>query len=344
MAADYTIFLFYFTIGLVVIILILIIMILAMMIWKRNLLLRHKKISARFTEWLTEIVLEEFENNDRFVIPDHINPLITRQSSRKVLLNELIVLKKNLSGSAGQNLERLYTQLQLDELSVQKLNSKYWHLKAQGMHELAIMNQRQHFRTICQYLNDPHPYIRMEAQTALVRYHSFKGLYFLNRMLYPLTEWQQLSLLQLLLNQPATVMNIGKLLYSPNTSTIQFALRLITEQHDASYYEMITACLHHTDDKVKKQAVHSLSELATPQTAFLLITECMQYGKEIQLAVLQALAKIGNTTEVNFLRGLALSNDEDIRLASLKAIRAIRQNKADNACYYPDEDIFLQTA
>jgi HEAT repeat protein len=345
MHADYTIFLFYFTIGLVVLVLILIFMILVMMAWKRRQSSRHKRISLRFSIWLTEIVLEEFENNHMFVIPHHIDRLLSKPGTREVLLEELITLKKSLNGSAGQNLRRLYKQLQLDELSVQKLYSKYWHLKAKGMQELAMMDQRQHFSTIRKYLNDPHPYIRMEAQTALVRYHGFRGLYFLNKMSYSLTEWQQLNLLQLLLNQPAAAaMNIGKLLHSPNSSAIQFALRLITEQHDAGYYDVVATCLHHTDDKVKKQAVYCLGELATQQTASLLITECMQYSKEIQLAVLHVLEKIGSIAELDFLHKHGLSNDADIRLTCMKAIQAIKQHKAGNTNYYSEEDIFLQTA
>lgn len=345
MHADYTIFLFYFTIGLVILVLILIFMILVMMVWKRRQSSRHKRISLRFSNWLTEIVLEEFENNHMFVIPPHIDRLLSKPGSREVLLQELITLKKGLNGSAGQNLMRLYKQLQLDELSVLKLHSQHWHLKVKGMQELAMMDQHQYFNTIRKYLNDPHPYIRMEAQTALVRYHGFRGLYFLNRMSYPLTEWQQLHLLQLLLNQPAAVaMNIGKLLHSANSSAVQFALRLITEQHDASYYDMVTACLHHKDDNVKKQAVYCLGELATRQTASLLITECMQYSKEIQLTVLHVLKKIGSIAELDLLHKQVLSNDADIRLTCMKAIQAIKQNKADNTNYYSEEDIFLQTA
>jgi HEAT repeat protein len=345
MHTDYTIYLFYLTVGFLCLILVLIVVILCMMIWKRRYASRHKKISAQFAAWLTAIVFEEYDNNTRpvFPIPGHIGKLLAKRNGREVLLSELITLKKNLSGSAGQNLQILYNQLQLEILSLQKLNSPAWHIKARGMQELAIMNQRQHFRTICGYLNNTHPYLRMEAQTALVRFHGFKGLNFLNTTSYLLSEWQQLSLLQLLLHEPATTgINFKRLLRSSNASAIQFALRLIIEQNDTAYYDHVKACLSHSNNAVKKQAVYCMAELATYDTASMLLDECMQYDREVQLTVLEVMAKIGSTAELPFLYKLTLSTDPAIRLACMKAIQAIKQDKTENS--QPENIQLLQTA
>lgn len=205
-----------------IIIFILIFFILFILIRKNRISNKQKAVRGILEEWIMKIVLEEPDNADHiFDIPDWIALLLKNKLAKNVLLQELIKLKKSLSGVSGNNVRKIYEQLRLDELSRQRMRSKKWHLKAQGIQELAIMNQHTDGSNILSLTNHKHPMVRMEAQTAMVRLKKYKGLNFFNTLSYPITEWQQVNLLQLLVNQPvAPVHAINNWLQSSNAPVL----------------------------------------------------------------------------------------------------------------------------
>ena len=134
-----------------------------------------------------DVILEnDVAPNHIFPIPPGIALLLNSQLAKKVLLRELMKLKKSLRGIAGSNLEKVYHQLKLQEISVKRLNSKLWHIKARGIQELAIMNQHAYHDRIFELTNHPNNLVRLEAQISIVRLEGFSGLQFFDTLSYPL--------------------------------------------------------------------------------------------------------------------------------------------------------------
>jgi hypothetical protein len=215
-------------------------------------LLRRAALERRNTRWralnsslIQRVIDWEGDEDERLPVPLRSIRSLRRPAARELLTAELITGKKALSGSAGANLVRLYTQLGLEADSLRKLASPAWHRQAQGVQELALMEQRKHVAKIYRLINAPNEIVRMEAQAAIVQFYGFEGLRFLDVIARPLSEWQQIQLLRLLSRVPGTPSGkVREWRRSSNPTVREFARKLIAEHHLG---EMLEEEFHDTD-------------------------------------------------------------------------------------------------
>jgi len=163
-------------------------------------------------------------------VSPQVNRCLRRRAARELLTAELMTGKKSLSGTAGENIVRLYAMLELDADSLQKLGRQAWHSKAQGVQELALMEQRQHVARIYRLTNHRNDIVRMEAQAAIAQLYGFEGLRFLDEIARPISQWQQIHLLRVLSRVPGSPSaDLRRWLRSPNPSVRDFARKLVAE-------------------------------------------------------------------------------------------------------------------
>lgn len=228
-------------------ILVLIITMLFIMLIKKKAIIQQKQLQLQFKDWLVGVILEETdEHHQGFEVPESIQGLLRLSFVSQELLQELKRLRNSLSGQPGENLEKLYRQLGLSELSARNLRSSRWYSKAKGIQELAVMNQVEFAEGIFPLTNHRHPVVRMEAQVALVFLKQYEGLGFFENLVYLLTDYHQVKLLQLLASQPIPSEKvISRWLRSSNASVVQFTLKLIGEQHAGNFQDEVIDCLCH---------------------------------------------------------------------------------------------------
>ena len=240
---------------------------------------------------------------------------------RQLLIDELIRAKKALTGTAAINLVALFNQLHLDQLSLQKLKSRKWHLKARGIQELAMMEQKLRVVRIYRLTNAHHDLVRMEAQSAIVQLYGFEGLRFLDIIDRPLSEWQQIKLLRLLARAPGILPDkVGKWLASANDSVRIFALKLVAEHHQQELHDQVINCLYHDSPQVRLQAIRCLREIYTEDTSVALIGI---YGIETilcRLAILDTLGQIGSESDCLFLTRRLENDDNNLRIGAARAL------------------------
>lgn len=308
---------------------ILIICMLIIILRKKNTLKKRNFISGQLEEWIMDIILENnTDANHEFIVPDNIKLILKKKIAQKVLLRELMKLTKSLSGISGLNLVNLYNQLKLYELSLERLASKLWHIKAKGIQELAVMNQRGHLATILNLTNHPDLMVRMEAQTAMVRLQGYEGLHFFDTLSYPLSEWHQVNLLALLSHQSLNAENgIMNWLNSSNPFVVQFSLKLIAEQHATEFYDEIIKCLSHPSDTVRRQAVLCLGQIPSNEAAINLNKQFLaETDKNIRLCIINEFIRTGSQSDLSFLQTLQQVIDVDIKLAANKTVLYLQKN------------------
>ena len=230
---------------------------------------------------------------------------LSGKQGRKVLLDEIVRSHKNISGAGAANLVWLYQYLSFDQDSLAKLASKKWHLKAKAMQELSEMGQKKYLSRIYKLTNSQNRYLRTEAQVAIVRLSGFEGLRFLNIISLPLTQWQQLCLLREL--PAAAVYQPSKLsgwLSSNNATVAEFSLRLIQKYGAMEMHDAVARMLQHPSQKVRRQAVETISEMAQESTPCILLEHFGSCGDEEKIAVIKALRKMEAPLSIPFLKGL----------------------------------------
>lgn len=296
---------------------------------KKGVQKKRSAIANELEPWIMDVILDGSGDGDHaFTVPGEINQLLQKKLARKVLLRELMKIKKSLSGISALNIEKIYNQLNLQDISQLRVADKQWHIKAKGIQELATMNQHERAPGILKLTNDKDLMVRMEAQTAMVRLQGYKGLQFFDSLTYPLTEWHQLNILHLLANQPLLEeVGIVNWLHSSNSSVVQFSLKLISEQHANEFYDEVVKCLQHPDDAVRREAILCLGQIPSGAAAGELSAHFQQENnKNLRINIINEFIKTGSGDDLAFLEPLQQAEDVDIRLAAKRTVLYLKKN------------------
>jgi hypothetical protein len=280
--------------------------------------------------WISNIILNE--SDDEIRLPSKFYRILNNSGARQFAIDELINCKRNFSGAVGTTVIKLYEELGLKKDSLKKIrNKRKWHVKAKGIQELYLMEQKDTLKQIYKNTNNQNEFVRMEAQIGIIHMTGFLGLRFLDVVSYPLTEWQQIKLLEQLrftsLKGELTTQIAGWLL-SENYTVVVFALKLIAEYQHLALQKNAIACLAHVDKNVRTEAIRTLIVLADESIPHVLVDHMQTENCTDRLMILDSLAVLATVEQEDYL--LTLLDDQD-NIIKLKAAIALSNCSADGA-------------
>ena len=309
-------------------IMLIIILIYAQLMAKKRMHFHITRIRNNIEVWISQIILEE--SVDGIEIPKKFYRLLDDPKARQVAIDELVNCKKNFSGLVAENIVSLYNKLGLNEDSLNKMNNKRkWYVKAKGIQELYLMDQKKLLTKIYRETNSTNEFVRSEAQIAILYLTGFKGLRFLDVISYPLTLWQQIKLLEQLRlfgKKEDLSDRIPRWLLSKNDTVIIFALRLAAEYQQFGVKNAIMNCLVHPSPAVRTRAIKTLIVLADEQTPFVLTGYYSKETLENQVHILNSLASMATDEQQSFLEKLL---DAPENIIKLKAAIVLANNCSD---------------
>ncbi|MDM8161848.1 hypothetical protein QUH73_18675 [Labilibaculum sp. K2S] len=247
-----------------------------------------------------------------------------RKMLRQIMIDEILKMKKNLSGAGLEDLYKLYEELRLYKDSYKKLTNNHFQLMVMGIRELSEMNHKVYYRSIYRCTNHVQEDVRIEAQLAIVRLFGVKGLRFLSRVTYTISEWQQMTLLYLLTNMKnERPVDIERWLDSKNDSVVIFSLRLADKYNCFELLEKIGHCLYHPNETVKIQAVLCLKNIYNENTELELLAYYQVVSKRVQIAVLEVLKSLATQDSVFFLYKYLVSCELEIRFSIVRILNGL---------------------
>jgi hypothetical protein len=281
---------------------------------KRNFFFKER-VRLKLEPMISQIIMEEVSGE--MEIPKNIRTLLHNSYAAQYAIDDLIISKKNFSGAVAANLVALYLQLDLKKFSLKKLNDKRWHIKARGLQELYLMEQGDMLKIIYHQTNNRNEFVRMEAQTGVIHLTGFPGLRFLDVITYPITEWQQLKLLEQLRLYPEkedVSERIPQWLKSKNDTVIIFALKLADEYQYFNVRNEVVNILVHPSQQVRSQAIKTVLRLEDDRTPSLLLGYFNKESNQNQTFILDALKPIATEKETDFLKVLLDHPSDMIKL------------------------------
>lgn len=309
-------------------ILVIIVLIYAQLMVKKRMHFHVTRIRNNIEVWISQIILEE--SVDGIEIPKKFYRLLDDPKARQVAIDELANCKKNFSGLVAENIVSLYNKLGLNDDSLNKMNNKRkWYVKAKGIQELYLMDQKKLLTKIYRETNSTNEFVRSEAQIAILYLTGFKGLRFLDVISYPLTLWQQIKLLEQLRlfgKKEDLSDKIPRWLLSKNDTVVIFALRLAAEYQQFAVKNAILGCLVHPSPAVRTRAIKTLIVLADEQTPFVLTGYYSKETLENQVHILDSLTIMATDDQQSFLEKLLDASDNIIKL---KAAIVLANNCTD---------------
>jgi hypothetical protein len=263
---------------------------------------------------------EEIEEDTEIPVTDRAKKLMNDKHFRKLLTQEIISAKKNISGTASENLKHLYIQLGLGRYALKKFKSSKWYVIAEVIQELTLMEMKEFVYQLYYYANDENEHVRMEAQSALVQFEGFQGLSFLDFVSYPISDWQQIKLLQQLSLVPPENIDLSDWIKSKNNSVVIFALKLARIYQRFDIYDEIVKCLDHPDGKVRSEAIFCLNEIYTDETADQFISRFLEEDDKHRVEMVKAMRTMSTERDVLFLTDILDYDNDELKFCAAEAL------------------------
>lgn len=257
----------------------------------------------------------------------------------RIITDELLRLYNSFSGESSDNLRKVYMECGFREHSANKIKSNKWELVAQGIRETAAMKDKNVLSSIKKMSRSKNTLVVENAQLSLVKINGFSGLGFLSETQHPISDWQQINLIETLKEYATSALpDFSQWLGAKENTVRLFAVRLIRYFKQIENSEKLYPLLNHESIKIKTEVIQTLGELGNRAALNKLINKYENEHQAIKLEIIRACALIGepNTTEL-FTEWIKQTDDVELQknciesIIHLNAINELKLLSADDA-------------
>jgi hypothetical protein len=217
-----------------------------------------------------------------------------------------------------------------------KLKSWRWAIISKGILELTQMQVGESYQLITKYINDKRSTVRKQAEIATIKLRNEGINYILDSTIYPISEWQQLKMIEALSTlkdyQPP---KFKAWLISENKDVVLFSLRLIKHYNQNDAAASIIELVKHKDNQIKLAAIQCIKDFNFIEAKATLRAVFLDCTDEVKIQILGAIAIFGDESDIPFLNGVAIK--ESNFLVNSKARSAINNITPDSVL--PKKDI-----
>jgi len=279
---------------------------------------KEKAIKEKLRELISSFLFDEDSQRSLQSLKKHKSKL-----ERQSMIDEILLLKTNLSGEVSQKLKELYYQLELDKDSMNKLKHRKWEIKAKGLLELEKMDIREAASKIIPLLNSKIEPVRVEAYFAYIGISTDNPFSFLNHIRYPLTVWEQLNIYNIIKTNEIDVPDFSQWFHSSFLSVVLFSLKMAGLFEQLKVAHQIVELLDHEDAQIRHQAIDALGNLFYSDASSKLQAIFSKETAENQRAILACMRKLQDETNLVFLKEIFVQNTNfTLRLLAAKALIA----------------------
>jgi len=264
---------------------------------------------------------EEISAEQQAII-DELKSNISETFKRDILISTLLKLSYEISGEMAESIHKLYIKTGLIDYSLSKLRNKKWNIIANGIRELTLFHVKEVQDQVKIHINHPKTEVRSAMQLYLVNLFHFEGLAFLNDITTPISEWDQIQLLEVLqLHKNQKVADIKSWLKSTNESVVLFALKLAKIYNQYGVKDELMALLNHKNIKIRVDVIPLLSHLSIIEAKIILKNNFKELSLEEQIAFFEMMENVYEKTDKPFIMEHILNPNFEIKFFALKILK-----------------------
>ncbi len=212
-------------------------------------------------EILIAEMMSTFMENEKIFQPRDMTVFLdkkdkTRRFNRSVLLQQILLMKKHVSGDEAYSIYSLYKKLGFEAHSFRKLSSWFWTTRLAGIEELVLMETTGTAGTFQNLTTDKNINVRIAAFRALILRGGDDWQQALIRYGYPLSMWEQFQICDALSKrQQIYLPDFRPLLRSLNLTVLIFAKRMIRHFHSLEAVPAVRPFLEHENPDIAAAAL-----------------------------------------------------------------------------------------
>jgi hypothetical protein len=292
-----------------------------------NHTIRKKKLVEKYENFLAESITYFYENDKIFekkAFSVTLNKNDQRRAfNRKVLLEQVLLMKKHVGGEEAWVLFDLYERLGFNKTAIKNLKSWHWYTRLQALQELIAMESKSANTLFQKMTGDSNSYVRIAAIKALI----LRGGYLQNgqaawqpsliRYSYDLSAWEQSQIFDALSHhQDIQLPNFSPLLYSFNPTVVLFGLRMIKYFHCMDAVPQVIPFLQSANPAIVKACEDVIKQFQ------------QEYEKEETAA--EDTLVLSDNPQVLDLNAFDLKEKEPSPLVNFKELRDMMSEKPTN--------------
>ncbi|WP_369764669.1 HEAT repeat domain-containing protein [Flavobacterium sp. WC2429] len=291
----------------------------------------EKKYEADLIEYLYSGNEEEEVSPEQQKIINYLKKSSEDSLKRKLIISTLLKLRSEISGETANDIQKLYYQTGLINYASSKLKHKKWNIIAKAIKELTQFGIKDVHDDVILLINHPKKEVRKEIQMYLVKLFHFEGLDFLNVLKTPLSEWDQIQLLEILQNfEDQKIPDINEWLESSNSTVVLFALKLAKIYNQFEAKDVIIKLLNHSEMQVRIEAIDVLSNMGVIEAVAILKNDFDQRDIEEQIAFFKMLESMYDTSDISFISQFINHENFYIKVSVMKILKVINVDNESN--------------
>lgn len=317
----------------------------------RSYLRKKELVMTKYkNEYESDLINYLYAGSDEEAVTEQQQIIITKLRSlsvdkfkRKIIVSTFLRLRNEISGEMADSIQKLYFQSGFINYALVRLKSKKWHIVAAAIRELTQLQVKEVQDEILALVNHPKPEIQKEVQLYLVTLFNFKGLEFLNILKSPLSEWNQIQLLEVLQRfDEQELPNITPWLQSSNNYVVIFSLKLAKMYNQFELKDALLELLTHPSIKIRIDAIDVLGHLQIIEAKNILKEQFNTLSMEEQFAFLKLLENLYEKSDEPFLLEHINHENFKIKLTSLTILKMLNVEKFKSLKTFSEDSDFVK--
>lgn len=240
---------------------------------------------------------------------------------RRVMISCLIKLTHEVSGEFEASIYNLYKATGLESYALKKLTANDDFRLINGIRQLNHFHVDGAVENVKVHLNHEKDAVRNEVQLFLVKILKFKGLFFLDNLKKPLSEWSQIQILEILKRfDDQNFHDVSNLLKSDNDDVVLFALKLVRIYNLFDMRTLMIALLEHDLLAIRLNAISLICYLHSNEGKIKLIEKFDFLSVDEKTMFFKELHQVVHEDDLEFVKAHVTSTYFDIKLSVMRLL------------------------
>lgn len=287
----------------------------------------NHEYQIKIEQVLIEYLYAKNEGDDFVEIENNIIKKDLRsKSKRKIITSIFLKIRQEVSGGLVANMGDLYEEIGLLYFAKKKLKSNKWNIIALGIRDLRLFRIEEIQDSISNFINHSREEVRREAHLYFIEVFKFKGLSFLDDLKAPLSEWDQIMLIEHLKKfDDQEIIDITNWLSSKNEYTVLFTLNIVLYFNRLETTGALLGLLNHPIELIRIRAIELLSHFENLEAKELLKERCATLSTKERKAFFSLLHKTATKKDTTFVLKYIKNENFDVKHMALQILNSINE-------------------
>jgi hypothetical protein len=300
---------------------------------KSNRKRRVDLYNSQFRKILNSIIVNETYSTEtrrdpsfEFWLSELGTILGTSRLARKILIDEIIAMKKNLVGDSARAISAIYHNLHLETISLRKLESLRWEIQAAGIRELTEMDHKPAIPKLLKLLHSTNRLLKEESLVALIRLETRDPLKYLNAFSGNFSLWMQINIHHHFQSYtPDDLPDFKDWLNHANNDVRTFGIQMALHFRQISAIPALAKLLTDKAPKIQAMAIKALTELEACEHLedISRLADTTAGNNRVTKQIMKAFAVMGDQSHMGIVSKFANHPAYLVRFEAVRALRLI---------------------